>query len=252
MKGDVLLAVIHRKESSHGVFIPFISGFYVWLHRDRIRQLKPEFFLHAGIALLAAGIVLFYFFQGSPAVFFPALSFFIVTVGLTLLFFGPAVFREFAFPILFLMTMIPLPSTWYLQIADWIRAITTSMAVWTLQTIPFPLFREGYTIHLPNTRLFVDYSCSGIRYLLSYFVFSLAYAFFRKYSIKSRLFVVFASFPISLLGSAFRLCVIFASAYYIGTVTLEKMPHLLISWFVFFVVLVAGIGLDQVLSRRSG
>jgi exosortase len=246
---DVFFAVFNRKESSHGVFVPFISGYYVWLHRERIKQLKPEFSIHAGIVLFAAGIILFAFIQGSSSVFFPAISFFIGTLGLILLFFGPSIFKEFAFPILFLMAMIPLPSSWYLQIADWTRAITTSIAVLTLQTIQIPLFREGYSIQLPNTWLVVDYSCSGIRYLLSFFVFSLAYAFFLKNGIKSRLLVILASFPISLLGSAFRLCVIFASAYYLGTVTLEKQPHLLISWSVFFVVLVVGIGLDLILSK---
>ncbi len=46
-----------------------------------------------------------------------------------------------------------------------------------------PFIREGYNIHLPNVDLYVAKSCSGIRYLISYFVFGLAYAFIYKKSI---------------------------------------------------------------------
>jgi exosortase/archaeosortase family protein len=98
--------------------------------------------------------------------------------------------------------------------------------------------------------LYVAHSCSGIRYLLSYFVFGIAlYAFRYKHSSKARLLVVVATVPLAVTGGVLRLWIIFTSAYYIGPVMAEHRPHVLSSWSVFTVLLVAAIGVDRLLSK---
>jgi exosortase len=146
--------------------------------------------------------------------------------------------------------MIPLPESIYQQMAETLRAITTGGSIWLASLIHLPIFRESYNIKLPNMDLYVGMSCSGIRYLLSYFVFSLAYAFLLKRRTAARILTVCASFPISIAASILRLTVIYLSVYFIGPFMAAHGPHILLSWSVFLVVLVVAVAVDQGLSRR--
>jgi exosortase/archaeosortase family protein len=98
--------------------------------------------------------------------------------------------------------------------------------------------------------LYVAHGCSGIRYLLSYFVFGIVYAFRYKHSSKARLLVVAATIPLSIAGGVVRLWIIFATAYYIGPVMTDDRPHVLLSWSVFTVLLVAAIAADRYFSKK--
>jgi exosortase len=245
---DLLTSVLHREGSSHGLFVPFISGYFLWLKRERIRQVEIDFSPLLGGAMLLASFILLHLSRGSTEVALPALSFLLIVVGLVMVFFGMGIFKELAFPLLFLLTMIPVPETMYGQIAEWMRAATTAGSVWLMELIQHPVFREGYNIQLPKTNLYIAMSCSGIRYLLSYFVFSLAYAFLFKKTVKSRTLVVLAAFPIALIAGVLRLSSIYLATSYIGPFMAGQRPHILLSWSVFLVVLVGAIAADQYLS----
>jgi exosortase len=246
---DLFSSVLHRVGSSHGLFVPFISGYFIWLERERIKQCELDFSLLSGGAMMLAGFFLFYASRGSTEVALPALSFFLVVSGLLTVVFGNQLLKAVAFPLFFLITMIPLPSPIYRHIGEWMRSATTAGSIWVMNLIHFPIYREGYHVLLPNTSLFIDTGCSGIRYLLSYFVFSLAYAFLFKKSPKSRVLAVLASFPIALIAGVLRLSAIYLTVYYIGAFMAEHQPHVFVSWSVFGAVLVGAIAVDQSLSR---
>ena len=45
---EVFSSVLHREGSSHGIFVPFISGYFLWLKRERIRDVEIDFSLLLG------------------------------------------------------------------------------------------------------------------------------------------------------------------------------------------------------------
>lgn len=247
---DLALSVLHREGSSHGVFVPFISGFFLWLEWKKVKSAKLGFAAVPSIILVTAGLLFFFLAKGSAEIAIPALSFLLVAAGLLLGLFGKEVFRQVIFPLLFLVTMIPLPATLYGQIADWMKAISTAGAVGVVKLVGVPIHREVYNICLPDTTLRVSPSCSGIRYLLSFFVFGLAYAFLFKKSIKSRLVIVLATIPISIIGGVLRLSTIFLAAHYISPSMAQHQPHILLSWSVFVIVLFASVGIDRLITKR--
>ena len=249
----LVVTVLQRHGSSHGLFVPFISGYLIWLRLDNIKQSKAQFALLPGAAMLLAGFLILYLSRNTAGFSLPALSFFLVFSGLVLTFFGGEVFREVRFPLFFLVAMIPLPAPVYAQMAEWMRQATTWGTVALLDLINLPLYREGYDIYLPGMHLVVAHSCSGIRYLLSYSVFGLAYGFRYKQSTASRILVVASTVPLSILGGILRLSVTFSAAYYIDPAMAEHQPHVFLSWTVFTVLLVGAIGADRYFSgRRKG
>ena len=150
------------------------------------------------------------------------------------------------------MTMIPLPEPVYMKIAELMRSVSTAGSVWISRLCGVPLVRDGYYIYLPNTNLFVAEGCSGMRYLISYLVFSVAYAYYFKRSVKSRLLVVLAALPISIFAAVMRLTVIFLAAYYIGAFMAGKQEHILLSWCVFAALLAGAMIFDYRFCRGWG
>lgn len=248
---SLLLHVLHREGSSHGVFVPFISAFFIWTRRKHIKSAQIAFAPTWGTCLAAAGLLLFILIDLTAGVALPAISFFLVLAGLVLGLFGREVFRQVGFALFFLITMVPIPEGIYNQIAEWMKAANTAGSVWLVKTLGVPVYREVFTICLPETTLKVAPSCSGIRYLLSYFVFGLAYAFLMKETLMSRLLVVAATIPIAFLGGILRLSTIFLAAHYISPTMAEHDPHVMLSWGVFAAVLFGAIALDRLISGKA-
>jgi exosortase len=245
------VAVLQRYGSSHGLFVPFISGYLFWLKLDKIKGMTPKVALLPGSAMMTVGAVFFVFSRSTTGMVLPVLSFLFIAAGLILMFFGKEMFKEVGFSLFFLSAMIPLPEAVYIQISEWMRQATTWGSVLLVKLLGIPLHRDGFDIYLPNIQLYVAHSCSGVRYLLSYLVFGVAYAFRFKQSFKGRTLVVMGVLPLSIAGGVLRLGVIFSSAYYIGPIMVEHRPHVVLSWTVFTVLLVGVIAVDQYMSKKK-
>jgi len=243
----LITAVVHREGSSHGVFVPFISAAFLWMKREKFREIALQYD-YLGIPLLVVGLFFPIFALGPYKV--QALSFFVVIAGLIIFFLGREFFKEVAFPLLFLITMIPIPKDIYLQMAELTRDITLGGSSHLISFLGLTFWQEGVVIHLPNTVLRVNLGCSGIRYLVSYFVFSIAYAYLYRTKTWSRLLVILSVFPISLMASILRLTTIFLLTYYISPKMSEYWPHVFISWSVFFGVLLISITSDRYVQTR--
>jgi len=244
---DLAWSVLEREGSSHGVFVPVISGWFLWRQRDRILQAELGFSPVPGIAVIGAGFLLLFLARGSAELSMSVLSLLTVACGLVLLLLGTRLFTVVSFPLLFLATMIPLPETLYSVIGEWMRATTTTGSVWLMQAIQLPLHRDGYLVQLPNASVCVGMACSG-----SYFVFSLPYVFLCKRSTGARIVTILASFPVALVAGVLRLSSIYLAVYFIGPFMAGEQPHIMLSWLVFVVVMVSAITLDQYVSRMCG
>jgi len=241
---ELFTKVIHREESSHGLFIPLLSLYFIWLKRSRLKEIEMRF-SPEGLILIAIGFLLFFYKKGGEGFYTQSVSFIIVISGLLYFFMGKKFFKEVSFPVLFLICMIPIPKDIYVTLAEYTRDITLGTATWILAQTNVPFLRENILLHLPNVSLSVNLGCSGIRYLISYFVFGIAYAYIFRTQLIDRIFLVGLTIPISILASSMRLMVIILSAYYIGSFMAEHTPHVLISWSVFFIVLMSAIVLDR-------
>ena len=244
---ELITAVLNREGSSHGVFIPFISGYFIWLKADDIRKIQTQFD-PLGIPLLVVGAAISFINIGGFQV--QSIGFFIFVAGSVWALLGRLFLREVSFPIFFLITMIPLPKDFYRDLADLTRDITYAGSSWVISSLGITFYQEGYVIHFPNTSLEVAKSCSGVRYLISFFVFGMAYAYLSRKTTLSRLSVIASTFPISIVAGICRLIAIYLTTYYIGPRMAEHGPHVLVSWAVFFVFLVVSVALDQFIQKR--
>jgi len=244
---ELITSVLHREGSSHGLFIPFISGYFIWLKFDSLKRIELKFD-PLGIPLLIIGIAIY--FVNIEGFQIQCIAFIIFVAGSLWALLGRNFLREILFPLFFLITMIPLPKDIYLNLANVIRDITYAGSLWVISVLGLTFHQEGYLVHLPNALLKVNIGCSGIRYLVSYFVFGMAYAYLSRKTILSRLLVIGSTFPLSVLATILRLTTIYLMTYYISPRMAEHRPHLIISWGVFFGILILAVALDQYIQKR--
>ena len=62
---ELISSVLHREASSHGVFVPFISGYFLWLKREKIRHVEIDFSFVPGGTILALSFLILYFSRES-------------------------------------------------------------------------------------------------------------------------------------------------------------------------------------------
>ena len=243
----VILAVLHRKGSSHGVFVPFLSLYFLWLIRDKLKEieLQSNYF---GIIFLMAG--LFFPISQIGTFHIQFIGFIVFQAGLIYVIFGKEFFQNITFPLFFLITMIPIPENIYETLANFARHISFGGSLKIISLLGIPYFKEGWLIHLPDVVLRVAISCSGIRYLISYVVFGIAYAWLYKDKAGSRVLIVALTIPISFFAGICRLTAIFILTYTFGPRMAEHWPHIFISWIVFFFILITCFAMDQYFQKR--
>jgi len=227
--------------------VPFLSGIFLWMNRNAILGIKPRYD-YLGVPLLVIGGFFPLFSIGTYHLQF--LSFIVFVAGLIIIHLGRKFFYEISFPLLFLITMIPLPRDIHLALANHIRNISFGGSSWIISLLGVPFSKEGLLIYLPNAVLKVNLGCSGIRYLISYFVFGIAYAYLYRTPTWSRLSIIVSTIPISLSASVLRLTAIFLLTYIFGPRMSEYWPHVFISWSVFFIVLIISVALDRFFHTR--
>ncbi|MGV7223760.1 MAG: exosortase/archaeosortase family protein [Nitrospinales bacterium] len=244
---QVFSVVIHRDGSSHGVFVPFLALYFLYLNFGTLKkiELKTD---PRGVALMLVGLIFPLLNVGTFHIHFMAYT--LVLSGLVMLMFGKNMFKHMAFPIFFLITTVPIPPDIYAALANYSRTIAFGVSLKILSFFNIPYHRVGWDIQLPNAFLEVAIGCSGIRYMISYFVFGIAYAYIMKTSSTARLVTVALTIPISHFASIMRLTIIFMMTHYVSPYWSQPKPHVWLSWFVFFSILFGVMFLDQHFTKR--
>jgi exosortase len=160
---------LSNDDSSYLILIPVISAGVLFLERRKVFQnLGYDKMLSGSLVVLSACVALSVRLGMSDAT--PGLQLSGYVLSLVLLWvagfaflFGRSVFKAAYFPLLFLLLIVPLPSsildgiTYYLQVGSaWITG-----AVFDLLRVP--ALREGLVFHLAQVSIEVAKECSGIR-----------------------------------------------------------------------------------------
>ncbi len=168
--GFVVVALVRQWGSdpnyAHGFFVPFMAGWLAWRRRERFTR-APRVPSAAGLAVVGAGALLYLAGVLAAEFFTMRLSLVVVTAGLVLALEGRARFRTMAFPIAFLLFMIPLPYVFYYRLTFPLQILSSRLAASFLTTLGMPLVREGNVIHLEGYSLEVVTACSGLRSIMT-------------------------------------------------------------------------------------
>lgn len=236
MYADSLVFLFSRwfgtEDYSHGIFVPFISGYLIWQSRHRLSQASKEKSWW-GLAVIALGLVLYVIGELSTLFVILHVSLWVVLVGLAIALLGVRGARAIAFPLGYLLTAIPLPMFFYANLSSKLQLWSSSLGVGCLQLVGVMAFREGNVIDLGPVQLQVVEACSGIRYLLPLTSLALLCAYLFKDKMWKRVVLVLSSIPISIMINGLRIGMIGVLVELYGKGAAEGFYHFFEGWVIF-------------------
>ena len=227
---------IDDENYGHGFFVPFISLFLIWMKRDQIRALEPRGSWW-GLSLIVAGLALYVIGELGTLAPLLQLSFWLVLVGLCWATLGGRIVRALSFPLLYLLTMIPLPQFLLQGLSGQLQLLSSALGVGCLQVVGVTAFREGNVIDLGPIQLQVVEACSGLRYLFPLMSLALLCAYLFQGPMWKRAVVFLSSMPIAIVLNGFRIGVIGVLVEYFGAGAADGFLHLFEGWVIFVISL---------------
>ena len=260
---------------SHGLLVPFVIGYIIWLDLDALRnsRKKPAIWLGLSIATLSVLMLL----AGTLAseLFTQRISFVSILVGVVFYFFGREMIRKLLVPFLLLILAIPIPQIIFNKIAFPLQIWASQVADWGIRMFGIPAVRKGNVIELiplggtQVVGLEVVEACSGIRSLMTLITLALILGFFTRQrrervtqswrqlmrnpnSIQIGLLIL-SAIPIALVTNAARVMITGFLTYFYGPDTAGGAWHDISGSFVFLsalgLLILVNFGLKRIWRR---
>jgi exosortase len=251
--GGVLASLARQWASddnySHGFFVVPLAAFFAWERREALKRAaaRPS---AIGLAVIAIGLVLFLAGRFGAELFLTRVSLPAVLAGAILFVWGAAPLRILAFPLAFLLLMIPLPAIVFNQIAFPLQLLASRTGEVVIAAAGIPVLREGNVLQLPTRALEVAEACSGIRSLVSLLMLAIVLGYFTERRTGVRVLIALAAIPIAILANAARVAGTALAAEWVSPAAAEGFFHTFSGWLM-FVVAFAGLLAFQRLAARA-
>ncbi len=189
---------------SHGILIPFVSGFLIWQLKDDLKKIPPQS-SPWGMNLVILGLSIYFFASIFRIYFISGFSMLIVLCGLVLYFLGEKIFTKISFPLAFLVFMVPLSETIIIKISFGMKLFAAQIAANILNGLNMQAIREGSVIRMRNANVVVDDVCSGLRSLISLTALGAIFAYWMKASMFKRMLLFLSTIPIAIVTNVCRI-----------------------------------------------
>ena len=196
---------------SHIAVVPLVSAWFLWKCRGRLEPSADRGSrIGAGIAF---GLGVFGYATGwllyrntIPAYLSVwMLSLFCVWLGCFLLVFSLDAARKAAFPLAFLLFMVPLPDVLLQYVIRYLQEGSAALTYLIFRLLGVPVYRQGFTFMLPNLNIEIAQECSGIRSSISLLLTTLIVAQLSLTSKVNKLLLALSVVPIAVFKNALRI-----------------------------------------------
>ncbi|HWW86072.1 MAG TPA: exosortase A [Vicinamibacterales bacterium] len=231
---------------SHGFLIIPIAAYLLWERRDKLRAtpLAPSNF---GLLVVVGSILVLLAGQLGAELFLTRISILGALVGSVLFLFGWAWLRALAFPIAFLVLMIPLPAIIFNQITFPLQLLASRAGEYAISSVDIPVLREGNVLVLANTTLEVAEACSGIRSLVSLLTLGIVFGYFGDRRAWVRSAIALSTIPIAIVANGARVAGTGIAAHQFGPEAAQGFFHEFSGWVVFLVAFALLLGVQRLI-----
>jgi exosortase len=254
---------------SHGLLIPFVVGYIVWLEFDQLKKSvqNPQFLFGGGLVLFALLMLL----GGTlgAELFTQRVSLVFMLAGIVVYFWGAKILKMLAVPFILSLLAIPIPQILFNKIAFPLQIYASQMAIWGIRFLEVASVRKGNVIEiLPqgSTQVFaleVVEACSGIRSLMTLITLALVLVYFtrskratdendcfdvlRNQDFWRAVILMLSAIPIAVFTNAARVTGTGALTFYYGKKAIESFWHDFSGWLVYLAALIMLISINFLL-----
>ncbi len=209
---------------SHGPLVPLISAFLAWRlwvkWPAEQRQIKPA---TLGLLPIGIGLAAYLYALVQGAYFVASLAMIVIIAGLVWYLLGTVALRRFAFPIGFLLFMVPLPFVEPFSVP--LAQFTGAMSAMIVRLFGVPIIVNGAQISLPNAELVVGAQCSGLRSIVTLMTLVALVVFLVEGPWWKKLLLAFSSVIIAGFGNIMRVASLLVVANTWGADAAFKYYH---------------------------
>jgi len=212
---ELFVAAVQSDLNSYILLIPFVSIYFFYAYRSEFSEERTSSVEWGLLPLLGGAAALFFWARMSDDSVSPNDSTAIITLAFVcfvwaggFLFLGSRWMLSAAFPMFFLVFLIPLPDL----VVDWLEAglqtASAEAANFFFAITRTPAMQTGPVFQLPGITLRVGPECSGIKSSWILFITSMVAAKLFLSNPWSRIALVTCVIPLGILRNGFRIMVI--------------------------------------------
>ena len=221
---------IHDELYSYIVLIPFISAYLIWQEKETPPGSPAPATGLMSVFLVAGVAVLLWHRLAHPATMADSLA---QTTLAFLLFFaagaawklGGRTLRAFAFPLAFLIFMVPMPVALRGFIEAGLQQGSAAVANVFFTIADTPMVNDGLVFRLPGIQIEVAPECSGIHSTVVLFITSLLAGHYFLRRPWKRVVLCLIVIPLALLRNGFRVFVIGELCVHVGPQMINSVIH---------------------------
>ncbi len=209
---------------SHGFLVVPLALYFAWRRRAAVIDagIRPMWW---GLAGACAAMVLYAAGRASADLFIARLSLPVLVVSAVAFVLGGRAVRVLAFPLAFIVLMVPLPALLFNEIAFPLQQMAAAAGEAALRTGGVPVIRQGNVLELSSVSLDVAQACSGVRSLMTLVAVAAALGELGRLTGPRRLALIAATIPLALLTNAARVALTGLAADRFGPSVVEGLPH---------------------------
>lgn len=235
---------------SHGFLIVPLAIYFAWERRQRLFETPQKSSLFGLIIVIGSILVLLAGLLGAE-LFLTRISLIGALVGSVLFLGGWHRLRILAFPLAFLLLMIPIPAIIFNQIAFPLQLLASRAGEWAMTIANVPVLREGNVLILANTQLEVAEACSGIRSLISLLALGIIFGYFADPRGWVRTVIALATVPVAIIANGARVAGTGIAAHRFGPAVAEGFFHEFSGWVVFVVAFAILLAIQGLILRLA-
>lgn len=209
---------------SHGFLVPVVSLWVLLRERNRWPQLETRAD-GRGLLVVVAALVVYLLAQAAGEVSLQGLSMVTAIAGAVLFARGPAWLRHLAFPIGFLVFMVPVPASWITPLILELQLFVSIVSLAILDALGAPIVREGNVMYLPSgDSLFVAEACSGVTSIITLAPLGVLLAYYTLRRPGTRVLLVLSVIPLAMIGNLARVVAVTLGAMQWGIAAAAEGP----------------------------
>jgi exosortase B len=237
-------------EQMHG---PIVLAVAVWaFYKIRFDLSIPAQFFKSRFGWVVLGIGLSVFLVGKllGILVFEIGSQVFVAAGCLMLLGGRKALKTAAFPIVFLIFLVPLPGHLIDAVTSSLKNVVSVFAEQILYSLNYPIARSGVMITIGQYQLLVADACSGLRSMFSLSAIGFLYIYLMDHkSFKRNLLLALSLIPIAFLANLIRVMVLILVTYHFGDAAGQGFIHDFAGLGIFVFSVLTLYSLDQGLGR---
>ncbi len=219
---------------SHIPLIPVITAYLIWMRRRELPQNPTGSPAFAAIPAAIGLVGLHAYFKGeaggvtnpgTDAIAAAIFAFVCLLWASALFLLGWSFLRPIAFPVIFLIFMVPLPTFMVNAIEVFLQYASAEAAAFLFWITGSTVFRHGLVFQLPGITIQVAEECSGIRSTYVLFITSLLAGHLLLRSHWRRVLLALFVIPLGILRNGFRVYTIGWLCVHISPTMIDSAIH---------------------------